>query len=189
MWQNILQSLQQELNRLSATLSFAPAWAIWAALLVGAFAVACFVHACVLEFLDRILRQRRPYLNRVLAATKNPTRLALLLIALAIVLPPAPLGTDTRLVFLRCWCSPRFARSRWWSAFRSSWSSIPADRIGCRPDQLRTVESRSEVRDRLSFLGLTPQTSPPPEALQGFIGSELIRWGKVVKSAGLAGTE
>jgi len=54
---------------------------------------------------------------------------------------------------------------------------------------LRTVESRSEVRDRLSFLGLTPQTSPPPEALQGFIGSELVRWGKVVKSAGLAGTE
>jgi len=61
------------------------------------------------EFLDRILRQRRPYLNRVLAATKNPTRLALLLIALAIVLPTAPLGTDTRLVFVRCWCSPRFA--------------------------------------------------------------------------------
>ena len=109
MWQNILQSFQQELNRLSATLSFAPAWAIWAALLVGAFAVACFVHAGVLEFLDRILRQRRPYLNRVLAATKNPTRLALLLIALAIVLPTAPLGTDTRLVFVRCWCSPRFA--------------------------------------------------------------------------------
>jgi tripartite-type tricarboxylate transporter receptor subunit TctC len=51
------------------------------------------------------------------------------------------------------------------------------------------VESRSEVRDRLSFLGLTPQTSPAPEALQGFIGSELVRWGKVVKSAGLAGTE
>src|SRR6516165_2996871 len=100
MWQNILQSLQQELNKLSATLSFAPAWAIGAALLVGAFAVACFVHAGVLAFLDRILRQRRPYLNRVLAATKNPTRLAL--IALAIVLPTAPLGTDTRLVFVRC---------------------------------------------------------------------------------------
>jgi len=102
MWQNILQSFQQEPNRLSATLSFAPAWAIWAALLVGAFAVACFVHAGVLAFLDRILWQRRPYLNRVLAATKNPTRLALLLIALAIVLPTAPLGTDTRLVFVRC---------------------------------------------------------------------------------------
>jgi tripartite-type tricarboxylate transporter receptor subunit TctC len=56
-------------------------------------------------------------------------------------------------------------------------------------DAFRTVESRSDVRDRLIFLGLTPQTSPPPEALQGFIDGELVRWGKVVKSAGLAGTE
>jgi tripartite-type tricarboxylate transporter receptor subunit TctC len=53
----------------------------------------------------------------------------------------------------------------------------------------RAVESRSEVRDRLIFLGLTPQTSPPPETLQKFIDDELVRWGKVVKSAGLAGTE
>jgi tripartite-type tricarboxylate transporter receptor subunit TctC len=53
----------------------------------------------------------------------------------------------------------------------------------------RTVESRSDVRDRLIFLGLAPQTSPPPETLQGFIDDELVRWGKVVKSAGLAGTE
>jgi tripartite-type tricarboxylate transporter receptor subunit TctC len=56
-------------------------------------------------------------------------------------------------------------------------------------DAFRAVESRSEVRDRLSFLGLTPQTSPPPESLQSFIDGELVRWGKVVKAAGLAGTE
>jgi len=56
-------------------------------------------------------------------------------------------------------------------------------------DSFRAVESRSDVRDRLIFLGLTPQTSPPPEALQAFIDSELVRWDKVVKSAGLAGTE
>ena len=102
MWQNILQGFQQELNRLSASFSFAPAWAIWATLLVCAFAVACFVHACLLAFLDRILRQRRPYLNRILTATKKPTRLALLLIALAVALPTAPLGTDSRLAFVRC---------------------------------------------------------------------------------------
>jgi tripartite-type tricarboxylate transporter receptor subunit TctC len=33
-------------------------------------------------------------------------------------------------------------------------------------DAFRTVESRPEIRDHLSFLGLTPQTSPPPEAFQ-----------------------
>jgi tripartite-type tricarboxylate transporter receptor subunit TctC len=56
-------------------------------------------------------------------------------------------------------------------------------------DAFRAVEARSEVRDRLIFLGLTPQTSPPPETLQNFIDGELVRWGKVVKAAGLAGTE
>ena len=56
-------------------------------------------------------------------------------------------------------------------------------------DAFRTVEERPGVRDRLIFLGLTPQASPPPEVLQNFIDDELVRWGKVVKSAGLAGTQ
>jgi len=56
-------------------------------------------------------------------------------------------------------------------------------------DAFRTVEARPEVRDRLIFLGLTPQASPPPEALASFIDGEVVRWGKVVKSAGLAGTQ
>ncbi len=60
------------------------------------------MHAGTLALLDRILRQRRPYLNRILTATKNPTRLALLLIALAVALPTAPLGPDSKLVFVRC---------------------------------------------------------------------------------------
>jgi hypothetical protein len=101
MWQNILQSFQQELNTLSDTLSFAPAWAVWGALLIGVFAVACFLHAGALAFLNRILQQRRPNLNRLLTATKNPTRLALLLIALAAALPAAPLGPNGRLIFIR----------------------------------------------------------------------------------------
>jgi small-conductance mechanosensitive channel len=102
MWQNILQSFQEGLNDLSRTFSFAPAWMIWAALLVSVFAVALLVHAGTLAFLDRLLRQRRPYLDSVLAATKNPVRLALLLIALAVALPTAPLGSDGKLIFVRC---------------------------------------------------------------------------------------
>jgi small-conductance mechanosensitive channel len=102
MWQNILQSFQRELTKLSDAWSFAPTWAIWVGLLFGAFAVACLVHAGVLAFLDRILRQRRPYLSRIVTATKNPTRLALLLIVLAAALPTAPLGPDGKLVFVRC---------------------------------------------------------------------------------------
>ena len=102
MWQNIAKSFQTELNDLSDALSFAPAWAIWGALLVSVFVVACLVHAGVLAFLHRLFRSRRPYLNRVLVATKNPIRLALLLLALAIALPTAPLGPGGKFIFVHC---------------------------------------------------------------------------------------
>ena len=53
----------------------------------------------------------------------------------------------------------------------------------------RTVEAQSEIRDRLILLSLAPQTSPPPDMLQAFINDEVVRWGKVVRAAGLAATE
>ena len=65
----------------------------------------------------------------------------------------------------------------------------PASIVTKLYDAFRIVTSRAEVRDRLNFLGLAAQTSPPPDTLQSFIDDELVRWGKVVKSAGLAGTE
>jgi tripartite-type tricarboxylate transporter receptor subunit TctC len=65
----------------------------------------------------------------------------------------------------------------------------PASIVNKLYNAFRTVESRPEVRDRLIFLGLTPQTSPSPESLQSFIDDEVVRWGKVVKSAGLAATQ
>jgi small-conductance mechanosensitive channel len=101
MWQNIVQSFGRELRELSDTFSFAPDWAIWAALLIGVFILACLVHTVLLAFAHRVFRQRRPYLNRILDATKNPIRVALLLIALAIALPAAPLSPDSKLIFLR----------------------------------------------------------------------------------------
>jgi small-conductance mechanosensitive channel len=102
MWQNIAQSFQKELNELSNKLPFAPEWAIWAALLVGIFVLACVLHVAVLAILSRLFRYRPPYLNGILDATKNPTRFALLFIALAIALPAAPLGPDGRLIYVRC---------------------------------------------------------------------------------------
>ncbi len=45
------------------------------------------------------------------------------------------------------------------------------------------------VREHMILLGMVPQSSPPPDKLQDYINSEMVRWGKVVKTAGLAGTE
>jgi tripartite-type tricarboxylate transporter receptor subunit TctC len=56
-------------------------------------------------------------------------------------------------------------------------------------DAFRNVAARAEIRDRLILLGLAPQTSPPSNTLQAFIDEEIVRWGKVVRAAGLAGTE
>jgi small-conductance mechanosensitive channel len=102
MWQSVFQDVQSKLNEPSGALSFAPSWMVSGLLLVGALAIAWGVHAIVLGSLRRIFAERRPYLSRAIAATKNPTRLALLLAALAIALSAAPLGADTRLVIVRC---------------------------------------------------------------------------------------
>jgi small-conductance mechanosensitive channel len=76
-------------------MSYAPAWAVSFSLLVIAFVVAWLIHAAILAVVRRLLHGRRPYLQTILEATKNPTRFALLLLALAIALPTAPLGPDT----------------------------------------------------------------------------------------------
>jgi tripartite-type tricarboxylate transporter receptor subunit TctC len=49
--------------------------------------------------------------------------------------------------------------------------------------------TQPSVRDHMILLGMVPQSSPPPDKLQDYINSEMVRWGKVVKTAGLAGTE
>ena len=101
MWQDIAQNLQAKLDELRGALSFAPAWAVSFIILVVAFIVAWLSHAAALVVLRRLLRGRRPYLRTILEATKNPTRLALLLLALAIALPTTPLGYDTEIILAR----------------------------------------------------------------------------------------
>ena len=89
------------LSAIGGALSFAPPWAVSLVLLVGATAAAWSLHAAILAVLRRLLRGRRPYLRSVLDETRNPTRLGLLLVALAVALPTAPLGSDTKNVIAR----------------------------------------------------------------------------------------
>jgi hypothetical protein len=98
MWQGLVQWFQSILSAVGNALSFAPPWAVSLVLLVGATAAAWSLHAAILAILHRLLRGRRPYLRSVLDETRNPTRFGLLLIALAIALPTAPLGPDTESV-------------------------------------------------------------------------------------------
>ncbi len=101
MWQDLSQNIRTKLIELGSALSFVPPWAVSLVILVGALALAWLIHAAILGLLRRLFQERRPQLRTILRATKNPTRLALLLVALAIALPSAPLGPDTKILLLR----------------------------------------------------------------------------------------
>jgi small-conductance mechanosensitive channel len=101
MWQDLIQRVQSTLNDLAKAFPFAPPWFLAVVLLVGITVVAWILHAAILSVLHRLLRGRKPYLQSVLDRTRNPTRFGLLLIALAIALPTAPIGTDAESVIAR----------------------------------------------------------------------------------------
>jgi small-conductance mechanosensitive channel len=88
-------AVQQIQSKFGVTFSSATEWALSAALLIGAAVAALVLHAAALFVARRLMGERQMFLRTVLGATKGPTRLALLLIALAIALPAAPLAGDT----------------------------------------------------------------------------------------------
>jgi small-conductance mechanosensitive channel len=102
MWPDLTQNLQSELSAVRNALSFAPPWAVSLVLFLIAVAVAWLLHAALLAAVRRVVRGRRPYLLSILDATKNPARLGLLLLALAITLPTTPLGPETKAILARC---------------------------------------------------------------------------------------
>jgi tripartite-type tricarboxylate transporter receptor subunit TctC len=71
--------------------------------------------------------------------------------------------------------------------------SVPAGTPEEIVSKLRTalveVVALPAVQAQIIQLGMLPAGSSPPVELQRFIDSEIVRWGKVVQQAGLAGTE
>ena len=55
--------------------------------------------------------------------------------------------------------------------------------------EIRVIMGESEVQQLLSGDGTIPLVSPPPAELRRFVDAEIVRWGEVVKKAGIAGTE
>jgi tripartite-type tricarboxylate transporter receptor subunit TctC len=54
---------------------------------------------------------------------------------------------------------------------------------------IREIMSDPAVTEALVKDGALPQVSPSPEEMKRFVASEIVRWGKVVTQAGLAGSE
>ena len=54
---------------------------------------------------------------------------------------------------------------------------------------VKAVEVLPDVREQVIRLGTVPGVSPPPDKLQDFIKIDIERWGKIIRQAGLAGSE
>ena len=65
----------------------------------------------------------------------------------------------------------------------------PPDIVDLLHREVRTITEDPEVRKEFVRLGLVPVASPPPAELKAFVRSEIARWGEIVESAGLQGTE
>jgi small-conductance mechanosensitive channel len=83
----MLETVKDLLPRLAATLNFAPVGVAGGLILLLTAFVALAAHAIGLRLLRPLLSERHPYWSALLHATKGPTRLALLVLAFAIVLP------------------------------------------------------------------------------------------------------
>jgi tripartite-type tricarboxylate transporter receptor subunit TctC len=76
----------------------------------------------------------------------------------------------------------------------STWSiilapaSTPSDIVNKLHAELKTVMAIPEVEKQLATIGMIPIISPSPKDLETFISTEVERWGKIVRQAGIAGT-
>jgi tripartite-type tricarboxylate transporter receptor subunit TctC len=55
--------------------------------------------------------------------------------------------------------------------------------------ELKAIMAMPEVQRQFIDLGNIPLASPPPQELQRYVTSEIVRWGRIVQQAGLAGSE
>lgn len=55
--------------------------------------------------------------------------------------------------------------------------------------ELKAILALPEVKDTISKNGMVPMPDRSVEGLQDFVKSEIVRWGKVVRDAGIAGSQ
>jgi tripartite-type tricarboxylate transporter receptor subunit TctC len=55
--------------------------------------------------------------------------------------------------------------------------------------EIRGIVADPDVETRLLREGAIPQATPGPDELKEFVQTEIVRWGKIVQDAGIAGSE
>jgi tripartite-type tricarboxylate transporter receptor subunit TctC len=68
-------------------------------------------------------------------------------------------------------------------------AATPKEIVDKLHDDLRAIVATPETQRQFVDLGVIPIDSPPVAELQAYVKSEIIRWGKVVEQAGIAGSQ
>jgi tripartite-type tricarboxylate transporter receptor subunit TctC len=68
-------------------------------------------------------------------------------------------------------------------------ANVPKPIVDKLAANIRGIMSDASVTDALVKDGALPQVSPSPEEMKRFVETEIVRWGKVIEQAGLAGSE
>jgi tripartite-type tricarboxylate transporter receptor subunit TctC len=82
---------------------------------------------------------------------------------------------------------PGFNAAAWQAVIAPA--ATPAPIIAKLNSELNLIVGMDDVRARMADLGMNPVGTGSPQELQRFLESEIVRWGKVVEAAGIAGTE
>jgi len=68
-------------------------------------------------------------------------------------------------------------------------AGAPGEIVDKLHDEVKAIMAMPDVQQRFVDLGNIPLVSPPVAELQRYVKSEIVRWGKIVEKAGLAGSE
>ena len=68
-------------------------------------------------------------------------------------------------------------------------AGTPGDIVDRLHREVGAIIGDPSVRAELTRLGLLPVSSPPPEELRRFVAAEIVRWGEIVRKAGMTGAE
>jgi tripartite-type tricarboxylate transporter receptor subunit TctC len=68
-------------------------------------------------------------------------------------------------------------------------AATPAEVVDRLHAEVKAIMAMPDVQKRFVDLGNIPLVSPPPDELRRYVKSEIVRWGDVVRKAGLAGSE
>jgi tripartite-type tricarboxylate transporter receptor subunit TctC len=61
-----------------------------------------------------------------------------------------------------------------------------ADRLHA---EMKRIMAEPEMRERISAIGLIPNDTPSIDEMRGYIQSEHVKWGALVKQLGLEGSQ